>query len=102
MDGQAHIYGMESFWALMMKRGCHSTNHRMSPAHLQRSVNEFGGRHSQRTLDTEVQMRIMAQGAGREAAALQRLGRGAQAQRHATEPSLPEPGISLIPYLQIV
>ena len=29
---------------------------------LQRYVNEFAGRHNQRSLDTELQMRIMAQG----------------------------------------
>ena len=34
----------------------------MSPAHLQRYVNEFSGRHNQRSCDTEVQMRMMAQG----------------------------------------
>ena len=61
VDGQAHINGMESFWA-MMKRGYRGTYHRMSPAHLQRYVDEFSGRHNQRSLDTEVQMRIMAQG----------------------------------------
>ena len=31
----------------------------MSPAHLQRYVNEFAGRHNQRACDTLVQMRIM-------------------------------------------
>ena len=56
VDGQAHVNGMESFWA-MMKRGYH----RMSPAHLQRYVDEFSGRHNQRSLDTIVQMRSMAQ-----------------------------------------
>ena len=34
----------------------------MSPAHLQRYVNEFSGRHNQRNSDTELQMRMMAQG----------------------------------------
>ena len=58
---QAHINGMESFWA-MMKRGYMGTYHRMSPAHLQRYVSEFAGRHNQRSCDTEVQMRMMAQG----------------------------------------
>ena len=33
----------------------------MSPAHLQRYVDEFSGRHNQRSLDTDVQMRSMAQ-----------------------------------------
>ena len=61
VDGQAHINGMESFWALM-KRGYRGTYHRMSASHLLRYVNEFAGRHKQRSLDTEVQMRIMHQG----------------------------------------
>ena len=46
----------------MMERGYHGTYHRMSPAHLQRYVSEFAGRHNQRSCDTEVQMRIMAHG----------------------------------------
>ena len=59
--GQAHINGMESFWS-MMKRGYYGTYHRMSPAHLQRYVNEFAGRHNQRTQDTVDQMRNMVRG----------------------------------------
>ncbi len=61
VNDQAHVNGMESFWG-MMKRGYHGTYHRMSPAHLQRYVNEFTGRHNQRDCDTELQMRMMAQG----------------------------------------
>ena len=34
----------------------------MSPAHLQRYIDEFAGRYNQRPLDTEVQMRMMARG----------------------------------------
>ena len=30
----------------MMKRGYYGVYHRMSPAHLQRYVNEFAGRHN--------------------------------------------------------
>lgn len=59
--GQAHINGMESFWS-MMKRGYYGTYHRMSPAHLQRYVNEFAGRHNQRSDDTIDQMRGMVRG----------------------------------------
>ena len=58
---QAHVNGLESFWATM-KRGYMGTYHRMSPAHLQRYVNEFAGRHNQRSCDTVVQMRMMAMG----------------------------------------
>ena len=53
---------MESFWALL-KRGYYGTYHRMSPAHLQRYVDEFAGRYNQRPQDTEVQMRMMARSA---------------------------------------
>ena len=60
VSDQAHINGVESFWA-MMKRGYMGTYHRMSPAHLQRYVNEFSGPHNVRSLDTEVQLRIMHQ-----------------------------------------
>ena len=45
-----------------MKRGYMGTYYRMSPAHLQRYVNEFAGRHNQRSCDTEVQMRLMVWG----------------------------------------
>ena len=58
VNDQAHINGVESFWA-MLKRGYYGTHHRMSPAHLQRYVDEFAGRHNQRRVDTEVQMRGM-------------------------------------------
>ena len=61
VNEQALINGMESFLS-MMKRGYHGTYHRMSPAHLQRYVSEFAGRHNQRSCDTEVQMRMMAHG----------------------------------------
>ena len=46
----------------MLKRGYYGTYHRMSPAHLQRYVDEFAGRHNQRPLDTIDQMRGMAGG----------------------------------------
>lgn len=55
VDGQAHINGVESFWALM-KRGYHGTYHQMSKKHLPRYVNEFSGRHNARPLDTLEQM----------------------------------------------
>ena len=35
VNNQAHVNGMESFWATL-KRGYYGTYHRMSPAHLQR------------------------------------------------------------------
>ena len=60
VDGQAHTNGIESFWALL-KRGYYGTYHRMSPAHLQRYINEFAGRHNLRCLDTIRQMGTMVQ-----------------------------------------
>jgi transposase-like protein len=59
--GDVHTNGIESFWS-MVRRGYHGTYHRMSPAHLQRYLDEFAGRHGQRPMDTEDQMRAMARG----------------------------------------
>jgi len=61
VNGEAHINGMESFWALL-KRGYYGTYHRMSPKHLQRYVNEFVGRHNIRGLDTVEQMKDTTKG----------------------------------------
>ena len=58
---QAHINGMESFWALL-KRGYYGTYHKMSPKHLQRYVDEFSGRHNARSIDTTEQMQGVARG----------------------------------------
>ena len=58
---EAHTNGMESFWA-MLKRGYDGTYHHMNRKHLQRYVNEFGGRHNARPLDTAQQMEGMAKG----------------------------------------
>ena len=55
---QAHTNGIESFGS-MLKRGYHGTYHQMSPKHLQRSVDEFSGRHNIRESDTIEQMSIM-------------------------------------------
>lgn len=53
--------GIESFWS-MLKRAHTGTYHQMSEKHLHRYVREFEGRHNQRSLDTEEQMAVMAEG----------------------------------------
>ncbi len=56
---QAHINGIESFWA-MLKRGHTGTYHKMSRKHLSRYIREFAGRHNIRELDTLEQMARIA------------------------------------------
>ncbi|MCY3507304.1 MAG: IS1595 family transposase [Chloroflexi bacterium] len=51
VDEQAHVNGMESFWA-MLKRGYHGTFHHFSAKHLQRYADEFATRQGLRELDT--------------------------------------------------
>ena len=55
VKGQAHINGVESFWATL-KRGYYGVYHQMSKEHLHRYVSEFARRHNARELDTEKQM----------------------------------------------
>ncbi len=61
VNGQAHINGMESFWATM-KRAHTGVYHKMSPKHLDRYVEEFSGRHNIRCEDTLTQMGIVVRG----------------------------------------
>ncbi len=58
---QAHVNGIESFWALL-DRGIMGSFHHVSPKHLDRYVTEFAGRHNARPLDTISQMRRIAGG----------------------------------------
>jgi transposase-like protein len=58
--GQAHVNGMESFWA-MMRRGYDGTFHHLSEQHLHRYVNEFAGRHNVRDMDTIDMMGTVAE-----------------------------------------
>ena len=64
VNGQAHINGIESFWA-PLKRAYKGTYHQMSPKHLHRYINEFAGRHNIRDEDTKDQMELMVLGAER-------------------------------------
>ena len=61
VNGQAHVNGVESFWA-GLKRGYHGTFHHVSPQHLDRYVAEFAGRHSRRPMDTEDMMAASVRG----------------------------------------
>ena len=58
---QAHINGMESFWAVL-KRAHKGTFHKLSHKHLNRYIQEFAGRHNIRPNDTENQMALIACG----------------------------------------
>ena len=59
--GQAHINGMESFWALL-KRGYTGTFHKISPKHLDRYVREFAAWHNVREANTVDQMASVVAG----------------------------------------
>ncbi len=61
VDDQAHVDGLESFWA-MLKRAYHSTFHHFSRKHLDRYVSEFSGRANARDLDTLNQLAPMGRG----------------------------------------
>ncbi|MCQ3808307.1 MAG: IS1595 family transposase [Acidimicrobiaceae bacterium] len=55
VNGQAHVNGVESFWAAL-KRGYHGTFHHVSLEHLDRYVSEFAGRHNRCPMVTEDMM----------------------------------------------
>lgn len=58
---QAHINGVESFWATL-KRAHKGVYHKFSKKHLHRYVKDFAGRHGLREYDTLDQMGLLAQG----------------------------------------
>ena len=59
--GEAHINGMESFWAVL-KRAYKGVFHQLSRKHLPRYVAEFVGKHNIRRQDTLEQMRWLVGG----------------------------------------
>ena len=59
VDGHIHTNGIESLWS-MLKRAHKGTFHKLSPKHLQRYVDEFGGRQNIREMDTPDQMVVVA------------------------------------------
>ncbi|MCY3562156.1 MAG: IS1595 family transposase [bacterium] len=61
VNGQAHMNGIESFWA-GLKRAYHGTFHHVSAEHLDRYVCEAAGRHNRRGLDTLAMMERMVAG----------------------------------------
>ena len=61
MREQAHVNGIESFWALL-KRSYHGIFHQFSKKHLVRYVSEFAARYKIRELDTLAQMVFVARG----------------------------------------
>ena len=64
VKGDVHTNGIESLWSLL-KRGHKGVNHKLSPKHLDRYVQEFAGRHNLREEDTmEMMARIVGDAAG--------------------------------------
>ena len=59
--GQAHTNGIESFWATL-KRAHMGTFHKISAKHLNRYVQEFAGKHNERSRDTLDIMRHVVAG----------------------------------------
>ena len=59
--GMAHTNGIESFWATL-KRAHMGTFHKISPKHLNRYVQEFAGKHNERSRDTLDIMRHVVAG----------------------------------------
>lgn len=58
---QAHVNGMESFWAAL-RRAYQGVYHKISAKHLQRYVGDFAAMHGIRGADTVAQMGALATG----------------------------------------
>ncbi|MCY4262990.1 MAG: IS1595 family transposase [Candidatus Dadabacteria bacterium] len=61
VKGEAHVNGVESFWALL-KRGYYGVYHRMSVKHLQKYIDEFSNRNNVRPMDTMDQINATING----------------------------------------
>lgn len=59
VDGHIHTNGIESLWS-MLKRAHKGVYHKLSPKHLERYVDEFGGRQNIRELDMLDRMTVVA------------------------------------------
>ena len=61
VNGQAHVNGIESFWAIL-KRAYHGVYHHISKKHLNRYVAQFAGKHNLRHYNTIDQMAMIVKG----------------------------------------
>ena len=61
VNGQAHVNGVESFWAVF-KRAYRGVYHHMSKKHLNRYVTQFAGKHNLRNMDPLEQMQHVVAG----------------------------------------
>ncbi|KKZ12207.1 MAG: hypothetical protein TE42_05355 [Candidatus Synechococcus spongiarum SP3] len=76
VNDRAHTNGIESFWSLL-KRGYQGAFHKISPAHLNRYVREFAGRHNIRWLDTvDMMLRMVAGMVGKRLTYLELINEG--------------------------
>lgn len=85
VNGQAHVNGIESFWA-GLKRAYHGTFHHVRAEHLDRYVCEAAGRHNRRGLDTLAMMeRVVAGMVGRHLPYAELIAGGPAARKRAAE-----------------
>lgn len=93
VNGQAHVNGIESFWA-GPKRSCHGTFHHVSAEHLDRYVCEAAGRHNRRGLNTSAMMERMIAGmVGCRLPDAELVADGPHAGRRAAEAAMDAAGI---------
>ena len=61
VNGQAHVNGIESFWAIL-KRAYHGVYNHVSKKHLNRYVAQFAGKHNLRDYNTMDQVAMIGKG----------------------------------------